>query len=116
MRPILPLALLIFAGGAAQSADAAYFIGQGTAEHHVREYFHYNVGYHYTAASCRPQGRRAPEPGYIYHRWTCIFAVGDSRFSPSCTGQALVTGSGSVGRYYLRVLWHDGACPLGVSG
>jgi hypothetical protein len=96
-------------------ASAHYFMDAHEAEHYVRDHFHNHVGYHYTSASCRPQGQAAPDKGYIYHRWTCYFAVGDSRYSPSCTGRVLVAGSSTQGSYYLRVDYHDGKCPWGVS-
>lgn len=105
----------VVAGVVSTSAQADYFISRARAEHFVRDYFHYHVGYHYTTALCRPQGRSAPEPGYIYHRWTCAFAVGDSRYNPACTGSMLISGSSSShGTYNYRVDYHDGKCYYGV--
>src|SRR5262249_36506041 len=115
MRIALCLVTLAIGLVLAPTADASYYINKGKAEHYTRDYFHYHVGYHYTVASCRPQGLASPEAGYIYHRWVCTFAVGDSRYEPSCTGQIRISGSGEGGSYYSYVLWHDGKCPLGVS-
>jgi hypothetical protein len=96
--------------------EARYFTDQASAEHYVRDFFHNTVGYHYTAASCRPRGRAKADPRYDYHTWTCGFAAGDSRFNASCTGMIRIKGSHTAGQFYEHVLFHRGRCPLGVSG
>ena len=98
----------------AAPAAASYFIDQRKAEHYARLHFHEDVGYHYTSAACHPQGRKRPEPGYVYHRWGCYFAVGDSRFSPSCVGIITIIGSRTASTYYWRVNFHTGKCPWGT--
>jgi hypothetical protein len=117
MRRVAALGAIVSLGALAYvaPASASYFIGRKAAEHYTRDYWHYQVGYHYTEAECRPQGRATPEPGYIYHRWTCIFRAGDSSQKPSCYGQMLIKGSSDAGSYWSRVLWHGGACPRGTS-
>lgn len=110
------VALAVAAAGvlaAPSAASASYYMTQKKAESTTRRHLHFNVGYHHTGASCRPQGRAEPEPGYIYHRWVCYWAAGDSRYEPSCSGTALVRGSSTPGSYYYRVIYHEGKCPLG---
>jgi hypothetical protein len=99
----------------ASAADARYYLNQREAEHYTRVYFHNGVGYHYTLAACRPQGHAQADATYDYHRWVCAFAVGDSRYNASCSGQILILGSHESGYYNYRMLWHQGRCPLGVS-
>jgi hypothetical protein len=97
------------------SASANYYLDQHQADY-ARDYLHDKVGYHHTAASCRPQYRKRAEPGYIYHRWACAFAAGDTRYSPSCRGMITIAGSSDAGSYYPRVNFAQGACPYGTSG
>ena len=105
----------LLAGAFAASAQADYFITQKRAEHFTRDYFHYKLGYHYTAAGCRPQGLSKPQPGYDYHRWVCYFLAGDSGYDPACKGYILIAGSSSSsGTYNTRVLSHTGKCYYGV--
>jgi hypothetical protein len=102
------------AGVFVSSASASYYIGRSTAEHYTRDYWHYQLSYHYTEADCRPQGLSKPQQGYIYHRWVCVFRAGDSAVKPSCYGQMLIKGSSNSGTYWSRVLWHGGPCPRGT--
>lgn len=113
LRKVVVMALTAGLLVAPSVASASYYMTQKKAESTTRRHLHFNVGYHYTVASCRPQGRSAPEPGYVYHRWVCSWAAGDSRYEPSCYGTALVRGSSSAGSYYYRVTYHEGKCPLG---
>src|SRR3954463_7991571 len=112
---LLTAAVTVLALAAPATASASYFVTQAKAEHYPRNYFHSHVGYPYTSAACRPQGASSPKAGYVYHRWVCAFAVGDSRYNPSCTGQIRISGSSDGGSYYSLVLWHDGRCPWGVN-
>jgi hypothetical protein len=107
--------LVVFASLAAApaGAQASYYISKGKAESTTRGFLHYTLGYHHTVASCRPQGLKAPEAGYIYHRWVCDWAAGDSRYSPSCVGESRVRGSSDSGSFYWFVLYHSGKCPYG---
>ena len=98
----------------ASPAAASYYVTERQAEHYARNQLHYTAGYHYTAASCHPQGLIRAEPGYIYHRWGCYWVAGDSRFSPSCSGLSTVAGSSESGSYYWRVNVHRGKCPWGT--
>lgn len=98
---------------ASSAAEAGYYLSEKQAVSTTRRHLHYNVGYHHTAAQCRPQGRSKPKRGYVYHRWVCYWAAGDSRYEPSCYGTALVRGSSDPDSFYYRVLEHDGACPRG---
>jgi hypothetical protein len=112
---LVGLIACLLSGLAAGTAQADYYISKKRAEHFARDYFHHKVGYHYTTASCRPQGRNAPVPGYVYHRWTCGFAVGDSRYEPACIGSIMIAGSSSShGSYYHRIDYHEGKCYYGV--
>jgi len=95
-------------------ASAHYFMNQKLAVSHARTHFHL-LGYHFTAAQCHPKGRAAPQPGFLYHSWTCNFAAGDSRFAPSCTGVIVITGTDNPNNlWYFQVLNHFGPCPKGV--
>jgi len=96
------------------AAQAAYYISQKKAESYVRDHLRSDVGYRFSGASCRPKGRSGPEAGYIYHTWVCGFSAGDSRYGPSCTGQARIKGSSEPGTFYYRVLHADGPCPKGA--
>jgi hypothetical protein len=104
------VALLLVPSGAV----ASYYLTQKQAEHYARGQLHYEAGYHYTVAVCHPQGLKKPRPGYVYHRWGCYWAAGDSRFSPSCRGVATVAGSSESNTYYWRVNFHTGKCPWGT--
>lgn len=108
-------ALVACGAAAAVPAAADWYLNESYAEHLIRGNLHSNLGYHYTAAFCRPQGRSAPEPGYVYHRWTCMWVAGDSPSSPDCRGATVVVGSHSGrGRYYTIKLFSRGECQYGT--
>lgn len=94
-------------------ASASYYMSQQNAESTTREFLHYTLGYHYTAASCRPQGAPKAAAGYIYHRWVCGWVAGDSRSSFDCLGQSRVMGSSDSTSFYWLVLHHSGTCQDG---
>jgi hypothetical protein len=89
----------------APAAQANYFIDRRHAESFTRSEVHnrYEVEGH-TGVFCRPQGRRAPQRGYIYHRWTCTW-VDDVSW-----GQFLIAGS-SRGANWYHVLLLKGVTP-----
>jgi hypothetical protein len=102
-------ALALLALPAASSAN--YFLSKHGAEHLVRDYFHQR-GFFNIGASCRPQGRAAPQAGFIYHRWTCGFAVSSDSATDACNGTVLIVGSRSSGSYYARINDRQGPdCP-----
>jgi hypothetical protein len=51
-------------------------------------------------ASCRPQGRRASDPRYKYHRWVCTWVDR----SDHTAGRVLIVGSNYRSTYYGKVL------------
>jgi hypothetical protein len=108
----LSLATVVAVLALAPAVDASYYISKGSAELHARGHFTAR-GYRFAEAQCKPQFTSGAQPGFIYHRWSCNFATGDSRFSPSCIGNILITGSSKVGQYFFRVNVHSGPCPKG---
>jgi hypothetical protein len=86
-------------------AQANYYISRGQAESFARNEVHnrYEVEGR-TGVYCRPQGRRAPERGYIYHRWTCTW-VDDVSW-----GQFLIAGN-SRGPNWYHVMLLRGVTP-----
>jgi hypothetical protein len=62
------------------------------------------------SVSCRPQGRRAADPRFKYHRWVCSWAAfpdyeGDQgQTDIVCYGTIQITGDDQVGAYFSRVL------------
>ena len=94
------LIALIAAGVAAPVASAEYYMTKGQAERIAR----YEVHDRYATQSrvftvCRPQGLKAPERGYIYHRWVCGWA------DDSMRGVLLILGSHtSHNSYYVKVV------------
>jgi hypothetical protein len=109
------LAAVVMAGTLAvpATASAGYYMSKREAESTTRRYLHRTLGYHHTVADCRPQGLKKPEPGYIYHRWVCGWAAGDSYPDPDCLGTSLVRGSRDESQFYWKVLYHDGDCQYG---
>lgn len=95
------------------TAQASYYITEQKAESLTREYLHGTLGYHYTAASCRPQGLSKAVPGYVYHRWACGWVGSDSHSSYDCIGQSVVSGSSDSAYFYWVVLHHQGECQYG---
>ena len=93
------------------AASASYYLAKPQAEHLVRDYFHQR-GYFGIGAYCRPQGLPSAQSGYIYHRWTCGFAVSNSSYSHACVGTVLIVGSHAPGSYYARINDRRGpGCP-----
>lgn len=91
----------------AQGASAGYYLSARKAESYTRQHLHYDIGYRWTTARCRPQFKTDSNrnDGYLYHRWACSWSAGQgARGSTDCEGSARVRGSSSPGRYYLLVI------------
>jgi hypothetical protein len=88
-------------------AQANYFIDKRQAESFTRSEYHarYDAGTR-TGVSCRPQGRSAPQRGYIYHRWTCTWVDENDMW-----GQFLIAGN-SRGPDWYHVKLLRGVGPL----
>lgn len=104
-RASVPLAILValaVALAAPSTAQARYYLSRGAAQSFMRDHLH-QIGYTNTGVYCRPQGRRAPEPGYDYHRWSCSWIVNYERgVGYDCEGSTLISGSRRAGGYYFR--------------
>jgi hypothetical protein len=87
-------------GVAAPVASADFYMAKSQAERFARYEVHDRYGTESRVTTvCRPQGRKAPEPGYIYHRWVCGWADG------SMSGVLLIVGSHtSHNSYYVKVV------------
>jgi hypothetical protein len=93
-------------------AQGEWFYTENGARKIVKDAAHKKYGYAYDDlfSTCRPQGARATEPGYKYHRWSCSYGVKGSE--DDCDGsdsflwgRMLITGSSSgPGAYYYKVL------------
>lgn len=94
------------------AADASYYVSKRKAVSLTRQHLHYELGYHYTAAVCRPQGSNRAKPGYVYHRWVCGWVAGDDTQEPECAGSYLIVGH-SDDNYSYNVLFKEGECPYG---
>jgi hypothetical protein len=94
-------------------ASAEYFIGRGQAQRFTKDAVseRYDVSYYKVVAVCRPQGRSAPEAGYIYHRWTCGFLIRGAQWD-NCDdpeheyygGGLLIAGHSGAGYYGYKVV------------
>lgn len=113
-RGLLVAAIVATALTAPQAAHAEYYMSKKQAVHATRNYLHWTLGYHYTAAVCRPQYLEREKPGYVYHRWVCAWAAGDDPDAPDCSGRSRARGSSSKGQFYWFVLAHSGDCQYGV--
>jgi hypothetical protein len=96
--------LLVCAGSATATAtaQAGYYFSKRDARAAVKDYARDKYGMSRPFSVCRPQGRSAPEPGYIYHRWVCAWLAKDA--GDLCYGQVLIMGSRDRGMYWSRVL------------
>jgi hypothetical protein len=91
----------------AAPANAEWYMTKRKAEIRAERAAELRYGDATYGAFCRPQGARAPQPGYVYHRWVCTWAD-----TYDCVGQLLVLGSRGVGTYYTRALSGQ-RCPAG---
>lgn len=91
-------------------ANAEWFMTKRKAEIRAERAAELRYGSATYGAFCRPQGARAPTPGYVYHRWVCTWTD-----TYDCVGQLIVLGSRGVGTYYTQVLSGQ-RCPTGVLG
>lgn len=101
MRRRLLLAALgaaVLVAAVPSAASASYYMGKSEAQSDARDYVHGKYELGRVSTSCRPQGARAPQPGYVYHRWVCGWADAD------WSGAVLITGSKGRGYYYGKVL------------
>ena len=97
------------------NASAEWYMTQYKAQKRMRQLLHYDLGYHHTASFCRPQGRSAPEPGYVYHRWTCSWLTSENlNDGTDCKGQTLLLGKHQAGGWFYRGLWSRGTCSQGA--
>lgn len=87
----------------AGTAQAAYYFSESDARWDVKDYARDHYGMTSPASRCRPQGRSAPESGYIYHRWVCAWADTDAD-GYVCYGKVLIAGSRDQDMYWSKVL------------
>jgi hypothetical protein len=100
---VAPLLLALAVLLPVTAARAEWFYTKGGAEIMAKDFVskHYANTYHENLlASCRPQGRRASDPSYKYHRWVCSWV--DS--SDHTAGAVLIVGSDFRSTYYGKVL------------
>jgi hypothetical protein len=97
---VVGLTALTTLGVAAPVASAEYYMPRDQAERIARYEVHDRYGTKsHIATVCRPQGLKAPERGYIYHRWVCGWA------DDSMRGVLLIMGShASHNSYYVKVV------------
>ena len=87
-------------------ASAEMYLSKPQAESDMRDYARSTYSASSPAASCRPQGLNAPEPGYVYTRWVCGWADVDG-----CEGRVLIIGSARGRGWYRARVLHGQRCP-----
>ncbi|MCW3024438.1 MAG: hypothetical protein JWR30_3760 [Conexibacter sp.] len=98
-------------------AQGEWFYTENGARKIVKDAAHKKYGYAYDDlfSTCRPQGARATEPGYKYHRWSCSYGVKGSE--DDCDGSdSFLWASHADHRIKLRTrrLLLQGACRLAM--
>jgi hypothetical protein len=107
---IAVVALLAFPG----FASADYYVSKGTAQRYTKDAvsnYYEDTAYSDVIASCRPQGQAKADSHYIYHRWSCAFAI-DGDENQFCDdpanelygGRFLIVGHSGSGHYGFKVL------------
>lgn len=84
------------------TAEARYYLTRSEAQSFAKDWAHKRYPGTRTGVYCRPQGAKAAQPGYIYHRWTCTV---DFVFSPECFAGVRISGSNQSGSYYSATLF-----------
>jgi hypothetical protein len=100
---VAPLLLALAVLLPVAAAHAEWFYTKQGAEVMAKDYVSKHYANTYTEnllASCRPQGRRAGDPSYKYHRWVCTWVDR----SDHTAGRVLIVGSDFRSTYYGRVL------------
>jgi hypothetical protein len=100
---VAPLLLALAVLLPVTAAHAEWFYTKQGAEIMAKDFVstHYANTYRENLlAACRPQGRRASDPSYKYHRWVCTWVDRSDRTA----GRVLIVGSDFRGTYYGKVL------------